>query len=78
VALFVEIKVDPALAKDAGASAKLVEACPVDIFRVNGQGLETVDANIDECTLCELCLAVGAPGQVVIRKLYDGTELKRS
>ena len=78
MALFVEITVDAALAKDAAASAKLVEACPVDIFQVNGQGLETVEANIDECTLCELCLAVGKPGQIVIRKLYDGTELKRS
>lgn len=78
MSLFIEIAVDPALARDADARAKLVEACPVDIFESNGSGLQTVDANLDECTLCELCLAVGEPGQVVVRKLYDGTELKRS
>jgi hypothetical protein len=45
----------------------------VDIFKVGGAGaLEVVDGNLDECTLCELCLAVGKPGQVTVRKLYDG------
>jgi hypothetical protein len=34
-----------------------------------------VEKNLDECTLCELCLAVGAPGQVKVAKLYDGGAL---
>ena len=77
MAVFIEISVDPALAGDPEQRAKLVEACPVDIFHGNDGNLEIVDANVDECTLCELCLAVGGPGQVTVRKLYDGTELRR-
>ena len=73
MALFVEIVVDDALARDPAAIVKLVEVCPVDIFarRADG-GLEIVDANVDECTLCELCLSVGRLGQVQVKKLYDG------
>ena len=33
--------------------------------------------NLDECVLCELCLEASPPGSVVVRKLYDGTELRR-
>ena len=33
--------------------------------------------NLDECVLCELCLDAAPPGTVVVRKLYDGTELRR-
>ena len=77
MALFIEIAVDPALAKNPEQAAQLVEACPVDIFRIEDGRLETVEENTDECTLCELCLAIGDPGQVRVRKLYDGTELSR-
>jgi NAD-dependent dihydropyrimidine dehydrogenase PreA subunit len=73
MALFISVDVDPALANDAAAAKKLAEVCPVDIFKASGDGrLAIVEKNLDECTLCELCLAVGKPGQVRIRKLYDG------
>jgi NAD-dependent dihydropyrimidine dehydrogenase PreA subunit len=76
MALFIAVDVDPALARDAAAAKKLSEVCPVDIFKVAASGgLEIVEKNLDECTLCELCLAVGQPGQVKIRKLYDGGAL---
>ena len=74
MALFISIEVDPALARDPAAARKLAEVCPVDIFKA-GPGLEIVEKNLDECTLCELCLAIGAPGQVKVRKLYDGGAL---
>ncbi|MFN2427467.1 MAG: hypothetical protein ABR587_13585 [Candidatus Binatia bacterium] len=79
MALFISVEVDPALAQDAAAVKKLAEVCPVDIYKVSAAGaLEIVDRNLDECTLCELCLAVGKPGQVRIRKLYDdGALLER-
>ena len=38
---------------------------------------EIVRENLDECVLCELCLEAAPAGAVVVRKLYDGTELRR-
>ena len=76
MALFVEIVVADALLRDPEALAKLVDVCPVDIFARAADGrLEIVDANVDECTLCELCLSVGRPGQVKVKKLYDDGKL---
>jgi NAD-dependent dihydropyrimidine dehydrogenase PreA subunit len=73
MALFIAIEVAKELASDAAAAKKLAEVCPVDIFKVSASGaLDVVEKNLDECTLCELCLAVGKPGQVSVRKLYDG------
>ena len=73
MALFIAVEIDPALAKDAAAAKKLAEVCPVDIFAVGAGGaVQVVEKNLDECTLCELCLALGKPGQVKIKKLYDG------
>jgi len=72
MALFIAVEIDPALAQDAAAAKKLAEVCPVDIFAAGAGGVQVVDENLDECTLCELCLAVGKPGQVKIVKLYDG------
>jgi ferredoxin len=71
MALFIAVEIDPALAKDAAAAKKLDEVCPVDIYKATPSGVEIVEKNLDECTLCELCLVVGAPGQVKVRKLYD-------
>ena len=75
MALFISVEVDPALTNDAASAKKLAEVCPVDIFKAGAKGLEIVDKNLDECTLCELCLAVGRPGQVKVMKLYDGGAL---
>jgi hypothetical protein len=73
VSLFIAIEVDPALAGDRALAKRLVEVCPVDIYAQGAAGALVIqDTQLDECTLCELCLAVGAPGQVVVRKLYDG------
>jgi NAD-dependent dihydropyrimidine dehydrogenase PreA subunit len=78
MALFISVEVDPALARDAASAKKLAEVCPVDIFKAGASGLEIVEKNLDECTLCELCLAVGKPGQVKVKKLYDdGALLER-
>ena len=80
MALFIGIVVDPEAARSAELVKQLCEACPVDIFAMADDGaLEIVERNVDECTLCELCLAVGKPGQVQVRKLYDdGKLLERS
>ncbi len=72
MAVFVRIDVEPAVAADPGLAKRLEEVCPVDNFKAEASGLQILDENVDECTLCELCLDVGRPGQVAVVKLYDG------
>jgi NAD-dependent dihydropyrimidine dehydrogenase PreA subunit len=72
MAVFIRIDVAPALASDPALVKRLEEVCPVDIFKAGNGELQIVDQNVDECTLCELCLQVGRPGQVAVVKLYDG------
>jgi NAD-dependent dihydropyrimidine dehydrogenase PreA subunit len=77
-ALFIEVEVDDSVAGDAELAAKLEEVCPVDIYREAGGRVELVRENLDECVLCELCVEAAPPGGVVVKKLYDGSELKRA
>ena len=70
---FIAVEVDDGAASDAELAAKLSEACPVDIFaQRDGDGLEIVQENLDECVLCRLCLDASPAGTVKIVKLYDG------
>ena len=72
MALFIDVEVSPEAAEDAAVAAKLAEVCPVDIFAVGAGGaLEIVDANLDECVLCRLCIDAAPAGSVTVRKLYD-------
>jgi NAD-dependent dihydropyrimidine dehydrogenase PreA subunit len=75
--VFIDVEVDDAVAGNAELAAKLEEVCPVDIFKAGDAGLEIVRENLDECVLCELCLDATPDGSVVVKKLYDGTELRR-
>jgi NAD-dependent dihydropyrimidine dehydrogenase PreA subunit len=76
--VFIDVVVDDDVARDPEIAAKLEEVCPVDIFATRDDGsLEIVDENVDECVLCELCLDAAPRGTVEVRKLYDGTSLKR-
>ena len=69
--MFIKVEVDPAAAKDAAIAKKLTEVCPVNIFAQEKTGaLRIVDENLDECTLCELCLQA-VPGKVKVLKLYE-------
>ena len=76
MSLFIEVEVAPAIANDAAAVKQLVEVCPVNIFaRRDDGGLQIVDKNLDECTLCELCLNAAPPGTVKVKKLYGDREV---
>lgn len=75
--VFIEVDVDDSIAGDAELASKLEEVCPVDIYRDAGGRVEVVTENLDECVLCELCVEAAPPGKVVVRKLYDGSELRR-
>lgn len=71
MALFIEVEVDPQVAGDVEIARKLVEVCPVNIFALGPlEKLQVVEKNLDECTLCELCLAVAPPGSVKVKKVY--------
>ena len=75
-ALFSNVEVDAAVAKDAAAVKKLVEVCPVNIFAQADSGaLQIVEKNLDECTLCELCLEAAPAGAVKVKKLYGEGEV---
>jgi NAD-dependent dihydropyrimidine dehydrogenase PreA subunit len=75
--VFIAVEVDPSIAADGELARKLEEVCPVDIFAADGERVAIVDANLDECVLCELCLEAAPAGTIRIKKLYDGTELIR-
>lgn len=76
-ALFIAIEVSDEVANDTELAAKLEEVCPVDIFADDGGTVKIVEENLDECVLCQLCIEAAPPGGVVVKKLYDGTSLKR-
>jgi NAD-dependent dihydropyrimidine dehydrogenase PreA subunit len=69
--LFIDVQVSDDVARDPKLAIKLEESCSVDIFKAGDNGVEIVEANLDECVLCDLCLAVAPKGSVRIVKLYD-------
>jgi NAD-dependent dihydropyrimidine dehydrogenase PreA subunit len=75
--IFIDVEVDDSIRGDADLAKKLEEVCPVDIYADEGGKVEVVEKNLDECILCNLCVEAAPAGKVVVKKLYDGTELKR-
>ena len=70
--MFIDVRVDAAVAADAALGKKLVEVCPVNIFALGADGkLAIVTDNLDECTLCDLCIQAAPAGTVRIVKLYE-------
>ena len=70
--MFIDVQVDAAVAKDTALAKKLVEVCPVNIFALEKNGaLRIEEANLDECTLCDLCIQAAPQGSVKIVKLYE-------
>ncbi len=70
--LFIAVEVSADAAADAALVAKLVEVCPVDIFETDSAGALCInEENLDECTLCDLCIEAAPAGSVKVIKLYD-------
>lgn len=70
--MFIDVTVAPSVAKDAALAKKLTEVCPVNIFKPAADGsLAIVEDNLDECTLCDLCVQAAPAGTVSIVKLYE-------
>ena len=76
-ATFIGVEIDDAVKADAELAKKLEEACPVDIFAATENGVELVEANLDECILCRLCIDA-APEAVRVHKLYSDEVLAAS
>jgi NAD-dependent dihydropyrimidine dehydrogenase PreA subunit len=74
---FIDVEVAGDISADAEIAKKLEDACPVDIFAARNGQIEVVEENLDECVLCELCIAAAPPGKVRVLKLYDGTALTK-
>jgi NAD-dependent dihydropyrimidine dehydrogenase PreA subunit len=69
--LFIDVEVAEEARGDAELAKKLEEVCPVDIYAERDGQVEVVEANLDECVLCELCVKAAPPGTVRVVKLYD-------
>jgi NAD-dependent dihydropyrimidine dehydrogenase PreA subunit len=70
--MFIRVDVDHSVVeKTEGLAGKLVEVCPVKIFKVGSSpnAVEVVEENVDECTLCDLCMQATSGVKVV--KLYE-------
>jgi NAD-dependent dihydropyrimidine dehydrogenase PreA subunit len=74
--IFIDVEVSDAIRDDPEMAAKLEEVCPVDIYANDDGKVAIVRENLDECVLCNLCVDAAPPGGVVVKKLYDGTELR--
>lgn len=74
-ATFIGIEVADEHTGDAELAQRLEDACPVDIYKNTGSGVEIVESNIDECILCELCIQASPKGAVAVHKLYSGETL---
>jgi NAD-dependent dihydropyrimidine dehydrogenase PreA subunit len=73
--MFIDVEVDDSIRSEADIAQKLEDACPVDIFKNADGHVEIVEDNLDECVLCELCLAAAPKGTVRVKKLYDESVL---
>lgn len=70
--LFIDVRVDAAVAADPAMAKQLTAVCPVDIFAQGEDGrLRIVEENLDECVLCNLCVEAAPAGTVQVVKLYE-------
>lgn len=68
---FIDVRVDAKIAMDTAIAKKLEEICPVSIFKAVETGVRIEESNLDECVLCDLCLAAVPKGKIQIIKLYE-------
>jgi NAD-dependent dihydropyrimidine dehydrogenase PreA subunit len=73
MAMFIRMDTDDGVIRQTpGLAKKLAEVCPVGIFKLGSapDSVETVEENLDECTLCDLCMQASPQGVRVV-KLYE-------
>jgi NAD-dependent dihydropyrimidine dehydrogenase PreA subunit len=72
--VFIQIDIDKSKVTPEIGQA-LVLVCPVDIFDLEHAQLVVRPEQEDECTLCELCLAIAPKGALTIWKTYKAEQL---
>jgi NAD-dependent dihydropyrimidine dehydrogenase PreA subunit len=73
MAMFIRVDVNNGvIQKTEGLAKKITEVCPVNIFKSGAEEntVAIVADNLDECTLCDLCVQASPHGVKVI-KLYE-------
>lgn len=70
MAMFIRVDIPEDVQVEEPLRKQLVEVCPVDIFALDGDRVVTVEPNLDECTLCDLCIEA-SNGRVKVIKLYE-------
>ncbi|MBR74412.1 MAG: hypothetical protein CL872_05705 [Dehalococcoidaceae bacterium] len=68
--MFINVKINEKIRADLEMANKVVESCPVDIFIIEKDTLQTQEKYLDECTLCNLCIDAAGKENIEIIKLY--------
>ncbi len=70
--LFIEVIINEGACASQPACRECVQSCPVDILeREPGERVaRVIDANVDECILCDLCVVRCPVEAVTVTKLY--------
>jgi ferredoxin len=71
MALFIDLEIDKGKCLGLQKCGKCVAVCPVKIFTPEANLPGTDDENLDECTLCGLCLQKCEPDALKVLKLYE-------
>ena len=75
--IFIDVEVDDSI-RDAGGHRPEARPTPArsTSSRTPTGTVTIVEANLDECVLCELCINAAPKGTVRVKKLYDGGVLE--
>tara|TARA_B100001741_G_C16458439_1_gene553953 strand:- start:512 stop:730 length:219 start_codon:yes stop_codon:yes gene_type:complete len=68
--MFIDVEINEDIKTDLDMGNKVVESCPVDIFIIDNNILQTQKKYLDECTLCDLCIDAAGAENIKIIKLY--------
>ena len=68
--IFINVEINRDKCQDKTGCYECVTVCPVDIFKKNDLGSTVNEGNMDECTLCNLCLDSCVHNAIEIVKNY--------
>ena len=68
---FIDVSIDRKTCVGIKECGQCIRVCPVNIFEDKADWPDIVAENLDECTLCNLCLNKCKPNAIVISKLYE-------